>query len=132
VTVTLTSGYGMEAVGSTTQGNRMTVPDYQSLMLPILQRAAFSEIDNRTAVEAATARFDLTSEDLAQLLSGGGQTTITNWFAWPMIYMQRAGLLERKRRGEYEITTRGRKVLGKNPELIDRSWARSSGINWNR
>jgi restriction system protein len=68
----------MEAVGSTTQGNRMTVPDYQSLMLPILQRAAFSEIDNRTAVEAATARFDLTSEDLAQLLSGGGQTTIAN------------------------------------------------------
>ena len=56
----------------------MTVPDYQSLMLPILQRAAFGEIDNRTAVEAATARFDLTSEDLAQLLSGGGQTTIAN------------------------------------------------------
>jgi restriction system protein len=53
----------------------VAVPDYQTLMLPILERAATGEINNKSAVEAATATFGLTPEDLSQLLPGGGQTT---------------------------------------------------------
>jgi hypothetical protein len=42
------------------RGQPVAVPDYQTLMLPILERAATGEINNKSAVEAATATFGLT------------------------------------------------------------------------
>jgi restriction system protein len=53
------------------------------------------------------------------LLPSGTQPVFTNRVAWACIYLQRAGLLERPRRGRYRITERGSSVLKEKPGKID-------------
>jgi restriction system protein len=77
------------------------VPDFQSMMLPILKRAAKGEINTKAAVETIANDFQLGPDDLAKLLSSGTATVASNRASWAMIYMERAGLLRRERRGVY-------------------------------
>jgi len=52
----------------------MPVPDYHSLMLPLLQLTSDNEINRfRELVEALASRFDLLSEDRKELLPSGTQ-----------------------------------------------------------
>lgn len=50
------------------------IPDYQSMMLPVLKRAAEDEINNKAGVEAVASNFSLTTEQLSELLPSGLQT----------------------------------------------------------
>lgn len=98
----------------------MAVPDFQTLMLPVLHAVATE--DTMTSVElrsrvAATA--GLTPEDLAEMLPSGRQTTFANRVAWANVFLQRARLLEPVKRGVYRSTARGREVLRKGPLRID-------------
>jgi restriction system protein len=95
------------------------IPDYQSMMLPLLRRSAESEINNKAGVEAVASHYSLTTEHLSELLPSGLQTKVSNRVAWALIYMTRAGLLDRIRRGIYCITDRGRQTLKNNPTNID-------------
>lgn len=95
------------------------IPDYQSMMLPIMRRAATGEINTKAAVETVAAEFHLTPEDLSALLPSGTTTRAVNRVSWAMIYLERAGLLKRERRGVYSITERGREVLAGAPAGID-------------
>ncbi len=99
----------------------MAVPDYQSLMLPLLQFAEKknAEISTNEAVEAIAKTLALTEEDLREMLPSGAQFTIHNRVGWAATYMKKAGLLEATRRGFYQITTRGREVLKQQPSAID-------------
>ena len=47
------------------------------------------------------------------------RTTIVNRVSWAVIYLAKAGLLSRVRRGVYGITDRGREVIAKPPDRID-------------
>jgi restriction system protein len=97
----------------------MAVPDFQSLMLPVLSAAEDGEaniVDVRTKL---AEKFRLTSEELNQLLPGGRQTTFANRIGWARTYLVKAGLLEATRRGYFRITDRGREVLKQNPLRID-------------
>ncbi len=62
---------------------------------------------------------DLSSEDIAELLPSGTQPIFTNRVSWAVIYMERAGLLERVRRGVYRILSEGEQLLSRNPARID-------------
>ena len=97
----------------------MPVPDFQSLMLPVLHAVADGDISaadlrNRVAVELR-----LTEADLAEMLPSGRQTTFANRTAWANIFLQRADLLEKVSRGVYRITAEGRRVLAERHERID-------------
>ncbi|MGD0117758.1 MAG: restriction endonuclease [Candidatus Binatus sp.] len=97
----------------------MPVPDFQSLMLPVLSAAKDGEA-NIVDVRANLAeKFRLTAEELQQLLPGGRQTTFANRIGWARTYLVKAGLLEATRRGYFRITDRGREVLKQNPARID-------------
>ena len=87
----------------------MAVPDYQSLMLPLLKFAAEqdAEISTGDAVEALGSRLRLTEDDLKEMLPSGLQSTFVNRVGWAATYMKKAGLLEATRRGYYRITPRG-------------------------
>lgn len=90
----------------------MTVPDYQSLMYPVLAELG----DGRERVlrdvrEAIAARLSLTAEDLSQMLPSGRQTLFANRANWAHIYLKEAGLLRVPRRAVYQITDRGRQAL---------------------
>lgn len=99
----------------------MAVPDYQSLMLPLLQFAARkeTEISTSEAVEVLAKELGLTEDDLREKLPSGTQPTFVNRVGWAATYMKKAGLLETTRRGFYQITDRGRDLLEKQPKTIN-------------
>lgn len=69
--------------------------------------------------EALAKQFNLTPEELAQLLPSGKQTTFTNRVAWAYSYLKQAGLISSPKRGVYDISDRGRGVLNDKPPKID-------------
>ena len=99
----------------------MTVPDYQSVMLPLLEFAERNneEISTDDAVEALSSRLGLTDDDLKEMLPSGVQRTFVNRVGWAATYMKKAGLLEPTRRGYYRITPRGHELLQKKHATIN-------------
>ena len=103
----------------------MAVPDYQSLMLPLLKitndgkEHGFSEV-----VDALALQFRLTDDDRKELLPSGTQTRFENRVRWAQAYMKKAGLLENPRRGKFRITERGMKVLKENHTGINAKFLR--------
>lgn len=99
----------------------MAVPDYQSVMLPLLQFAAKKGAETSTteAVEALAKELCLTEDDLKEMLPSGIQSTFVNRVGWASTYMKKAGLLEATRRGFYQITDRGRDLLRNQPKTIN-------------
>jgi len=98
----------------------MPVPDFQTLMLPLLTLYADgSEHSSGDAAQPLSEQFHLTPEDLAERLPSGRQTRFRNRIAWAHGYLKQAGLLESPQRGRYRITQRGREALESTPERID-------------
>jgi restriction system protein len=98
----------------------MSVPDYQSIMLPLLRLAADREEHPlRGAVEALADQFGLSDEERKELLPSGRQATFDNRVGWARTYMKKAGLLESTRRGHVKITSRRLSVLQQNPREIN-------------
>jgi len=99
----------------------MAIPDYQSVMLPLLRFAAEKKAETTTgeAVEVLSKEFSLTDEDLRELLPSGIQSTFINRVGWAATYMKKAGLLESTRRGYFLITSRGQELLRKQPKAIN-------------
>lgn len=98
----------------------MAIPDYQSLMLPVLKLAADGEEHKyRDAVETLAESHQLTEEELNTLLPSGSQAVFDNRVGWAKTYLKQAGLLDSKRRGYFHITDLGRELLRKGPSKID-------------
>ncbi|MGE0882518.1 MAG: restriction endonuclease [Blastocatellales bacterium] len=98
----------------------MPIPDFQTLMLPLLRHLSDgTERTNQETVEALADEFHLTDADRAQLLPSGQQTVFRNRIAWAKAHFKRAGLIESPRRGIYRITNQGREILTSNPKRID-------------
>ena len=99
----------------------MAVPDYQSLMMPLLEfvSAKGDETSTGEAVEALAKQLALSEEDLKEMLPSGIQSTFVNRVGWASTYMKKAGLLEPTRRGYYRITERGQELLKKQPKTIN-------------
>ena len=90
----------------------MAIPDYQTLMQPILALLT----DGRDwgvgeVLPALADQFGLTPEERAQLLPSGRQETFRNRMHWASFHLLKARLVERPRRGHLTITQRGRDAL---------------------
>jgi restriction system protein len=97
----------------------MTIPDYQTLMLPVLKLAA--EGEKRVAdVEGRIAgEFGLTRDEQEELLPSGRQRILHNRIHWAKFYMAKAGLIASPARGRFIATDAGKALLANNPERID-------------
>lgn len=102
----------------------MPVPDFQTLMLPVLKAVADGESTAASLRERVAAAADLSDTDQQELLPSGRQTTFANRVAWANVFLQRAGLIRPVRRGAYEITDVGRAVLAETPTRIDIGYLR--------
>jgi restriction system protein len=103
----------------------MAIPDYQSIMLPLLRFAADGkEHSLRETIEALADHLELTDAERRVLLPSGRQPTFDNRVGWARTYITKAGLLESTRRGHYRITQRGLEVLERNPPAIRTSFLR--------
>jgi restriction system protein len=97
----------------------MSVPDYQSLMLPVLSASLDGEIRISDVGERLAEKLCLTPEERSQLLPSGKQTVFANRVHWAKTYLSKAGLIESTRRGYFKITPRGRQVIESKPARID-------------
>jgi len=98
----------------------MTIPDYQTVMLPLLRLASDEqEHSSRGAIEKLADQFGLSEQERKELLPSGRQATFDNRVGWARTYMKKAGLLESKRRGYLKITSRVLEALQKNPQTIN-------------
>lgn len=97
----------------------MPVPDYQSIMLPLLHLAGDGKEHRfRDAVEALANELQLTSAERAELLPSGTAPLFDNRVGWARTYLKQAGLLESPKRGVFRITDSGRSLLAENPPRI--------------
>lgn len=101
----------------------MAIPDYQSLMLPLLRLLEDGEAHpTKEIVEKVAAEFSLSDEERWQLLPSGRQPLFANRVGWAATYLAKAGLLNRPVRGHVRITARRRQALGDGPARIDNAY----------
>jgi len=96
----------------------MSIPDFQTAMLPLLKLAAEREWRISDAVDRLADEFKISLEERAAPLPSGRQTTIRNRVAWAKSYLVKAGLLKPTKRGHFCISDQGRNVLANPPERI--------------
>lgn len=98
----------------------MPIPDFQSLMRPLLQFISDGKDHTiRDGLSHLAKQFGLSETERKQLLPSGRQEIFTNRVAWAKTHLRMAGLLNSPSRGVFRITERGRKVLAENPDRID-------------
>ena len=98
----------------------MPVPDYQSLMTPVLRELKDGQPRPIAELRDLVAdRIGLTAEDREELVPSGQKPLYHDRTSWAVAYLKQAKLLERPKRGVYAITQRGREVLAKHPERVD-------------
>lgn len=100
----------------------MSIPDYQSLMLPVLAAASDGEVRIGDVVNGVADDIGLTPEERAELLPSGKQTLFSNRVHWAKTYLGKAGLIEGTRRGYFKITQRGQQALEAKPARIDNNF----------
>lgn len=98
----------------------MAIPDYQSIMLPLLKLAESNEIHQvHDAVTLLAEEFGLADAERQERIPSGRVSRFHNNVTWARTYMKKAGLLEDPKRGQFRITERGRNVLAEEPDEIN-------------
>lgn len=96
------------------------VPDFQTLMLPLLQLAADGQEHRLSeAIEALAHEFRLSDADRRELLPSGKQSKFVNRIGWAVTYLRKTRLLEGTGKGRFRITERGLEELRTPPPRID-------------
>lgn len=98
----------------------MTIPDFQSLMLPVLEAANDgSDHKGSVLIQKMSDKFNLSEAERTEMLPSGRQRVIENRVHWAITYLAKCGLFERPRRGYVRIAQRGQEVLKERPSRID-------------
>ena len=98
----------------------MPIPDYQTIMLPLLRQLSDGKNHQLKELVAMLGQeFRLSEEEMNELLSSGQAFVFTNRVGWARTYMKKAGLVEYPARGVVAITPRGLDILKSKPTRID-------------
>lgn len=101
------------------------IPDYQTLMLPLLKLVSDGqEHKYRDIIENLATEFGVTDDERKELLASGNQAIFDNRVGWAKTYLKKAGLLDSPKRATFIITNLGRQTLSKNPDRIDAKYLR--------
>ena len=103
----------------------MAIPDFQTIMLPLLEIASDGkEHYIHDSVDVLSNFFQLSEEEKTKLLPSGQQPVFYNRVGWARTYLKKAGLVDDPKRGYFQITPRGQKILESKPEKIDMKFLR--------
>lgn len=97
----------------------MTIPDYQSLMLPVLRYAAQGEQRVPEVAERIADDLGLSGEEREEMLPSGRQRVLHNRIHWAKFYMSKAGLIDSPARGRFKVSEAGEAFLATNPDRLD-------------
>jgi restriction system protein len=95
------------------------IPDYQSLMLPVLRYAAEGEQRVPDLADRIANDLGLSEEEREELLPSGRQRVLHNRVHWAKFYMSKAGLIDSPARGRFIASEAGKRFLASNPERLD-------------
>jgi len=98
----------------------MAIPDYQSIMLPLLRFVRDKkEHSLREATDILSKEFNLSEMEIEQLLASGRKPIFYDRVGWAKTYLAQAKILESTRRGFFRITERGINLLNQNPQTVN-------------
>lgn len=98
----------------------MPVPDYQTIMLPLLKLVSDRrEYKLNDVVDTLGLQFNLTEEEKSELLPSGQTFLFGSRVGWARTYLKKAGLLDSPKRATVVVTDRGLGVLAQKPQKID-------------
>lgn len=98
----------------------MSIPDFQSVMLPLLEAIGDGKDHSNAEITKALAkRFGVTEEELQLMLPSKQSKLFYNRVGWAKAYLKKAGLLECPSRKVFHITAQGKSVLAQHPEKIN-------------
>lgn len=97
----------------------MTIPDYQTLMLPLLERAAAKDIRVPEIENEIADEFNMTSDERQQMLPSARQKILHNRLHWAKFYLAKAGLVTSLPQHRFAASDLGRKLLSENPKSIN-------------
>lgn len=96
------------------------IPDFQAVMLPLLKNLSDEQTHHvRDLVEQIAKEFNLTEQERSELLPGGTQEIINNRVGWAASYLKKAQLIQSSKRGYFQITSNGKKLLNQNITVLD-------------
>jgi restriction system protein len=96
------------------------IPDFQTLMLPLLQLISDGkEHTIREIIDRLADEFKLSEMERKEMLPSGTQAIFDNRVSWAKAHLKKAGLLDSPRRAIFVITDLGKRVLENNPGRID-------------
>jgi restriction system protein len=95
------------------------IPKYEEIMLPFLKYLADGEEHSLSETHDALAKeFNLTDDELKELLPSGQQPIFRNRLGWARTYLKKAGLLTSPKRAHFRISDSGLALLKENPKEI--------------
>ena len=98
----------------------MPIPDYQTIMLPLLRLSSDGlEHRFRDVVEQLATQFNLNDSERSELLPSGTAPVFDNRVGWSRTYLKQAGLLTSPKRGIFQITESGKALLAEKPDKIN-------------
>lgn len=100
----------------------MTLPDYETLMLPVLRLFADGAKNVAACLPRIKEEFGISEDEAAALLPSGRTTILQSRTHWARTYLAKAGLLESPKRNLHVITEKGRQVLASRPDRIDNAY----------
>lgn len=96
----------------------MSIPDYQTLMLPVLREAAKGETSVPVLADKIADEIGLSQDERNELLPSGRQKILHNRIHWAKFYMSKAALIDSPRRGRFVASDAGKAFLQRNPQRI--------------
>lgn len=98
----------------------MAIPDFQSVLLPLLSLLADGHPRPLSTVREELAdQFKLTDDERQQRVPSGNSLVFHHRVGWARTYLRKAGLIDLPQRGIMQITDRGKAVLAEKPDRID-------------
>ena len=92
----------------------MTIPKYDDLFHAVLKYLDANGVTPWRAMELPLAKeFALSEEEIGQEYASGNGTVFLDRLSWCLSYLKNTGLVDRPKRGMYEITPLGRTFLAR-------------------
>lgn len=117
----------------------MPVPDYETLMLPVLRLFAEGAKNISECVPRLKDQFGISDEEARELIPSGRITVLQSRAHWARTYLSKAGLLHSPKRNLHVVTDRGLQLLATNPTRIDnkaldvfedfRAWRKAESVS---
>jgi restriction system protein len=96
----------------------MPIPKHDEIQIPALQALQDGEIRNAIAMEKLLAPvFELSEEERVQLYESGNGPVFKDRITWALSYLSMAGLVQKPKRGYYQINEEGQKRLAQPKKL---------------